>query len=136
MATEIKDGMYTNLPTPWAGDFTGTYQTRESTVRSAGHGRSANVYLVLSASQKRWAVGLQTKNRLWADFGNFHFGAVGYAACIPAEILHMAAGAAQWKAGTSRKEWGNFMQGPPFGDDPIDQFWIKQGIDYAKQHHF
>lgn len=45
------------------------------------------------------------KNRLWADFGNFHFGAVGYAACIPAEILHMAAGAAQWKAGTSRKEW-------------------------------
>lgn len=61
MATEIKDGMYTNLPTPWAGDFTGTHQTRESTVRSAGHGRSANVYLVLSASQKRWAVGLQTK---------------------------------------------------------------------------
>lgn len=46
------------------------------------------------------------------------------------------AGAAQWKAGTSREEWGNFMQGPPFGDDPIDQFWIKQGIDYAKQHHF
>ncbi len=51
-------------------------------------------------------------------------------------ITNKKAGAAQWKAGTSRKEWGNFMQGPPFGDDPIDQFWIKQGIDYAKQHHF
>ncbi|BDK27381.1 hypothetical protein FJMB80158_40320 [Enterobacter hormaechei] len=74
--------------------------------------------------------------RAYADFGNFHYGAVGYAACIPAKILLIAAGAAQWKAGTSRPEWGNFTGTPPFGDDPIDQFWIKQGIDYVKQHHF
>ena len=53
-----------------------------------------------------------------------------------AKILLIAAGAVQWKAGTSRPEWGNFMGAPPFGDDPIDQFWIKQGIDYVKQHHF
>ncbi len=76
------------------------------------------------------------KKRIWADFGNFHYGAVGYAAGIPAKMLHMAAGAAQWSAGTSNPTWGNVFQGPPFGDDPMDQFWIKQGIDYVKQHHF
>lgn len=76
------------------------------------------------------------QKRAYADFGNFHYGAVGYAACIPAKILHIAAGAAQWKAGTSEPKWGNFTGGPPFGDDPIDQFWIRQGIDYVKQHHY
>ncbi|BBT92240.1 hypothetical protein WP8W19C02_38600 [Enterobacter cloacae] len=24
----------------------------------------------------------------------------------------------------------------PYGDDPHDQFWIKQGIDYARQHGY
>ncbi|MEG5546148.1 polymorphic toxin type 44 domain-containing protein [Enterobacter asburiae] len=76
------------------------------------------------------------QKRAYADFGNFHYGAVGYAACIPAKILLIAAGAAQWKAGTSRPEWGNFTGAPPFGDDPMDQFWIKQSIDYVKQHHY
>ena len=65
------------------------------------------------------------QKRAYADFGNFHYGAVGYAACIPEKILLIAAGAAQWKAGTSRPEWGNFTGAPPFGDDPMDQFWIK-----------
>lgn len=77
------------------------------------------------------------KNRLWADFGNFHYGAIGYAAGIPEKILHMAGGAAQEVAGTSDTEkWGHFYSNrPPFGDDPVDQFWIRQGIDYVKQHH-
>ncbi|MEG5636814.1 polymorphic toxin type 44 domain-containing protein [Enterobacter bugandensis] len=76
------------------------------------------------------------QKRAYADFGNFHYGAVGYTACIPEKILLIAAGAAQWKAGTSRPEWCNFTGAPPFGDDPMDQFWIKQGIDYVKQHHY
>ncbi len=75
------------------------------------------------------------KNKVWENYGNFHYGAVGYAAGIPAEILHTAAGAALGVAKTSEPAWGNFLQGPPFGDDPHDQFWIKQGIDYVKQHH-
>ena len=76
------------------------------------------------------------KNKLWADYGNFHYGAVGYAAGIPAEILHIAAGAAQEVANTSLPVWGHFYSDAPFGDDPRDQFWIKQGIDYVKQHHY
>lgn len=75
------------------------------------------------------------RNRAWANFGNFHFGAVGYAACIPEKILYRGAGAAQARAGTSRKEWGHWYGEPPYADDPHDQFWIKQGIDYVKQHH-
>ncbi|MEG5321252.1 polymorphic toxin type 44 domain-containing protein [Enterobacter bugandensis] len=76
------------------------------------------------------------KNKLWADYGNFHYGAVGYAAGIPAEILHIAAGAAQEVAKTSLPVWGHFYTDAPFGDDPRDQFWIKQGIDYVMQHHY
>ena len=34
------------------------------------------------------------QKRAYADFGNFHYGAVGYAACIPEKILLIAAGAA------------------------------------------
>ncbi|MDU7510823.1 MAG: polymorphic toxin type 44 domain-containing protein, partial [Enterobacter sp.] len=82
------------------------------------------------------ATGSFARNLNYSTKPNFHYGAVGYAACIPEKILLIAAGAAQWKAGTSRPEWGNFTGAPPFGDDPMDQFWIKQGIDYVKQHHY
>ncbi|NIY47857.1 polymorphic toxin type 44 domain-containing protein [Cedecea colo] len=67
------------------------------------------------------------------NFGNFHYGAIGYAAGIPEKILLMGAGFAQEHAGTSEKQWGHWYQLPPYGDDPHDQFWIKQGIDYAKK---
>ncbi|EPH0092009.1 polymorphic toxin type 44 domain-containing protein [Pluralibacter gergoviae] len=67
------------------------------------------------------------------NFGNFHYGAIGFAAGIPEKILLMGAGFAQEHAGTSQIMWGHWYQQPPFGDDPHDQFWIKQGIDYAKK---
>ncbi|KMV72044.1 hypothetical protein WB66_04945 [bacteria symbiont BFo1 of Frankliniella occidentalis] len=70
------------------------------------------------------------------NFGNFNFGATGTAAGIPADILLMGAGWAQSRAGTSQPNWGHWYSKPPYGDDPRDQFWIKQGIDYAKQHGF
>lgn len=75
-------------------------------------------------------------NRAWANFGNFNYGATGIAAGIPPNILLMGGGFAQGRAGTSRKEWGHWYEKPPYGDDPTDQFWIQQGIDYANQHHF
>lgn len=67
------------------------------------------------------------------NFGNFHYGAIGYAAGIPAEILQMGGGFAQEMAKTSQKHWGHWYQKPPYGDDPHDQYWIKQGIDYARK---
>lgn len=77
------------------------------------------------------------KNRQWAEFGNFNYGATGTAAGIPENILLMAAGAAQWVADTSNPvKWGYFFEKPPYGDDPEDQRAISEGIAYARQCGF
>ena len=68
----------------------------------------------------------------YENFGNFHYGAVGAAAGIPEAVLLRAAGAAQMRAGTSEESFGYFWADAPYGDDPVDQVWIKAGIDYAK----
>ncbi|ORJ52107.1 type IV secretion protein Rhs [Kluyvera intermedia] len=72
----------------------------------------------------------------WAAFGNFIFGATGYAAGIPAEILLMGTGWAQSRARTSRPEWGTWYKDAPYGDDPQDQYWIKEGIKYANENGY
>jgi hypothetical protein len=61
-------------------------------------------------------------------FGNFHFGAVGTAAGFPEQILLRAAGYAQEKAGTSQPGWSHWWGRAPYGDDPVDQEWIKWGV--------
>jgi len=66
------------------------------------------------------------------EFGNFHYGAVGYAGGIPESVLLRAAGCAQMRAGTSLERWGRCWNSEPYGDDPEDQQFIKLGIDYAK----
>jgi len=76
------------------------------------------------------------QDRSLANFGNFNYGATGTAAGIPANILLMGAGFAQSRAGTSVPEWGAWYQHPPYGDDPIDQYWIQQGIAYAIQQGY
>ncbi|MFN5391247.1 MAG: polymorphic toxin type 44 domain-containing protein, partial [Pseudanabaena sp.] len=77
-------------------------------------------------------------NRAYEDFGNFNYGATGRAFGFSDITLLQEAGIAQVQAGTSRPEWGNpgtrlnpFDPGiPPYGDDPNDQYWIKEGIRY------
>lgn len=72
-----------------------------------------------------------------ADFGNFNYGLTGLVAGIPENILHRGGGFAQWRAGTSDAvRWGYWYDMPPYGDDPNDQFWIKQGIVYAKKRGY
>lgn len=68
----------------------------------------------------------------YADFGNFNYGAVGYAIGIPEVILLRAAGWAQSRAGTSASVWGTWWGESPYGDDPMDQNMIAAGISYAK----
>jgi hypothetical protein len=72
------------------------------------------------------------KGAQYESFGNFHYGAVGTAAGFSKETLLRAAGAAQSLAGTSNDSFGKWWSTAPFGDDPRDQYWIEQGIDYAK----
>lgn len=68
----------------------------------------------------------------YASFGNFNYGAVGTAAGISEGGLLRAAGAAQSVAGTSQAEFEKWWSESPYGDDPVDQLWIKAGIKYAK----
>lgn len=68
--------------------------------------------------------------RQYEEFGNFNYGAAGSAMGIPREVLLRGAGWAQTRAGTSLPEWGSPLGSQPFGDDPQDQEWIQNGIDY------
>ncbi len=65
-------------------------------------------------------------------YGNFHFGVImaslGFSLT---DTLHVA-GLAEWKSrfGKVEKEWGSPFEGFPFGDDPIDLFWVIMGWYY------
>lgn len=72
----------------------------------------------------------------YEEFGNFNYGATGTAAGISADVLLRAAGAAQALAGTSKKEFGKWWSEPPYGDDPVDQVWIRAGVEYARSKGF
>ncbi len=75
----------------------------------------------------------QKGNRDYQDFGNFNYGAVMTANGWGPETILRGAGWAQQRAGTSRKEFGSPLGGPPYGDDPADQRQIKAGIDYYEK---
>jgi len=75
----------------------------------------------------------------WEDFGNFNYGATGSALKISDRLLLRAAGWAQTRASTSLPNWGEpgFLLNPwggtpPYGDDPMDAVWIKEGIQFYK----
>lgn len=71
----------------------------------------------------------------YEPYGNFNYGVTGRSVGFPPIILLQEAGRAQSAAGTSLPAWGSpGALGQPwtgsgsFGDDPVDQFWIQQGI--------
>ena len=67
----------------------------------------------------------------YRDFGNFNYGATGYAAGFGPILLPLA-GWAQSTAGTSKPEWGTWYGKAPYGDDPQDQAMIRKGMRYAR----
>lgn len=72
----------------------------------------------------------------YENFGNFHFGAVGEAAGIPEGIISRGAGATRKLTGASAPDFSKYLKPDSYGDDPIDQTWIKAGIDYARRSGF
>jgi RHS repeat-associated protein len=78
----------------------------------------------------------------YEDFGNFNYGAAGSAFGYDGWTLQNEAGIAQQKDPGSRSVGrgvpGNrFKPGsgvPPYGDEPKDNQWIKNGIEYNKQY--
>jgi hypothetical protein len=62
---------------------------------------------------------------LWQHFGNYHYGVAGAATGLfTLETLLREAGRAQHKRDSA---WGCPTGGPPYGDDPTDQYWIREG---------
>ena len=74
-------------------------------------------------------------HKRYEAFGNFNYGVPGTAAGIPPDILYRAAGAFQRCKGPCPGSFGKWYGGSPHGDDPIDQTWIKAGIDYYNSLH-
>jgi hypothetical protein len=72
------------------------------------------------------------RDRRFEAFGNFNYGACGTAAGISQNTLLRGAGWAQSRAGTSKEKDGHWWGSSPYGDDPKDQKWIEEGINYAK----
>ena len=68
-------------------------------------------------------------NEIYENFGNFNYGYTAAAAGIPMEIALRGAGWAQeFGGGSPSPKFGHFYSLlPPFGDDPKDQYYIRQG---------
>ena len=62
--------------------------------------------------------------------GNFNYGATGSALGISEYILESFAGAYQMASHTSESGYGIPFIEPPYGDDPIDQYYINKGIEW------
>lgn len=78
----------------------------------------------------------------YENFGNFNFGATGSACGIDSCTLQNEAGIAQQKDADTRGAGRGVPGGrlnpgsgiPPYGDEPKDNEWIKNGIEYNKQY--
>ncbi|WP_158089498.1 polymorphic toxin type 44 domain-containing protein [Magnetofaba australis] len=77
----------------------------------------------------------QYNTKKYENFGNFNYGPTAAALGIPEEIALRGAGFAQTLGGNH--EWKNdiYTGNAPYGDDPKDQWWIQQGINYYKKHY-
>jgi RHS repeat-associated protein len=85
------------------------------------------------------------------DIGNHHFGAVANAFGFSQDFALKQVGNAQMNSGTSKREWqiygpqqvvGSTFEAPiyarpilpPYGDDPRDQSFIKEGYQYHNEN--
>lgn len=80
------------------------------------------------------------KGAEYQEFGNYNYGVTARAIGIYGNIPLRGAGWAQKQAGTSLPQWGNWWDWPSsstsFGDDPEDQYWIKEGMrDYDSDYY-
>jgi len=86
-------------------------------------------------SKGKWRCKITGYN--YENFGNFQYGVIGAAMGIPTKVLLKGAGFAQQvldRRAYSRN-FGSFWDpAGSFGDDPNDQFWIQQGINYFKDY--
>ena len=142
------------LVDPWGlrsypADFIGPLQPKDCRSPIPTHPPKADVDSNMAAAAKMWPNPWSFRNavrnggpwdykqqgRQYENFGNFNYGATGHSFGFSGTFLLREAGRAQIAAGTSLPDWirntrGNLL--PPYGDDPKDQNWIKQGLEYSQ----
>ncbi|MHB9000599.1 MAG: IPT/TIG domain-containing protein [Thermoanaerobaculia bacterium] len=71
----------------------------------------------------------------YEEFGNFNYGATGAALGLPEQVILRGAGWANQKADPKGRKGlpGRWWSKEPYGDDPQDQKWIKEGINFYKE---
>lgn len=67
--------------------------------------------------------------------GNFNYGATGAAAGIPGNVLERMAGRQQEQGANYDPANGHYWWREPYGDDPIDQYYINEGIDWYDDNY-
>ncbi|MBL8066414.1 MAG: hypothetical protein JNM34_11230 [Chthonomonadaceae bacterium] len=69
----------------------------------------------------------------YENLGNWNYGATGSYLGLSDDTLLRGAGLYQKIYGTSTDAWGGPLGGPPYGDDPNDQYWIRKGIKFIQE---
>jgi hypothetical protein len=93
------------------------------------------VWIDLVREGGAWDYKLLTPDLRYEAFGNFNYGATGRV-LFGSETLQRAAGAVQYLTGPRNSAWGVPWGAAPFGDQPIDNFWIRQGAQYYESNLF
>lgn len=97
----------------------------EQNVKEAEKMSSIEFYNAVK-SEGKWDY--KTQGKQYEEFGNYNFGMAGRAAGYSENILKRGAGVYQIYSGTSSQQWGWPWGSAPYGDDPMDQYWIDEGV--------
>jgi hypothetical protein len=107
---------------------------REAAAYASTHNIYDNYAWFRDQVQNKGAWDYKQQGSQYEGLGNFNYGATGTAMGIPEQVLLRMAGYAQTKAGTSADDWGTPYGSPPYGDDPLDQQAIMDGIKWANDN--
>jgi len=112
---------YTNQPI--------SYPPGTSLAANAAAARSMNAFQYFYAVTHQW--NYITQGSAYEPFGNFNAGYTGRANGWPGFAVQIGAGGyQQFMTTTHDPSWGSLFSGPPWGDDPIDQYMIDWGARY------
>ena len=95
--------------------------------RNIAEAKRMNAFQYYHAVTHKW----NYKGAAYEGFRNLNAGATGRAAGFPSGVIQFFAGMYQTTmTSTYDPSWGHWYSGPPWGDDPVDQFMIDWGVRY------
>ena len=94
---------------------------------------NVEIMYLISQFWTRMPQDYKQRGEQYREFGNFNFGAAASALGIDPETVLQGAGAASFLNYLKHRKWdphGTPWSGPPYGDDPMEQQEITNGISY------